>query len=222
MTAVGTRVETQLRRLWEYWLVPVSAWGRYRWGTGQRLWLVGLLLFLCWDVSAQSLPDVLSGPKGDGEPVVLRAESLEFFRSEERLVATGNVVVESGETRMFADRLDMKTDTGVGIATGDVRFVTPEDNVRASQLEFNLSEERGILYNAEGTVGGVYQKSGASIYRKRSMTARSMIFIRPFCPIKSSAFAINNSRLNSKFSLPVDLANWPSIPSLSPLKTCRK
>lgn len=166
MTAVGTRVETQLRRLWEYWLVPVSAWGRYRWGTGQRLWLVGLLLFLCWDVSAQSLPDVLSGPKGDGEPVVLRAESLEFFRSEERLVATGNVVVESGETRMFADRLDMKTDTGVGIATGDVRFVTPEDNVRASQLEFNLSEERGILYNAEGTVGGVYQISGQRVERR--------------------------------------------------------
>ncbi len=146
--------------------MPVSAWDRYRWGTGQLLGLVGLLLFLGWDVAAQVLPDVLSGPPGTGAPVVLRAESLEFFQSEQRLVATGQVVVESGEMRMFADRLDMQTDTGVGIASGNVRFVTPEDDVRASQVEFNLREDRGILYEAKGTVGGVYQISGQRVERQ--------------------------------------------------------
>ncbi len=149
--------------------MPVSAWGRCHWGmraTGQLLGLVGLLLLLVWDAAAQSLPEVLSGPQGTGAPVVLRAESLEFFRSEQRLVATGQVVVESGDTQMFADRLDMKTDTGEGIALGNVRFVTPEDDVRASQLEFNLSRDQGILYEAQGTVGGVYQISGQRVERR--------------------------------------------------------
>lgn len=163
---VRRSVETQLRRFWECSLVPVSAWDRYRRGAVPLLGLVGLLLFLCWDAAAQPLPGVLSGPQGDGEPVILRAESLEFYRSEQRLVATGLVVVESGEMRMFADRLDMKTDTGEGIALGNVRLVTPEDDVRASQLEFNLSEDRGILYEAKGTVGGVYQISGQRVERR--------------------------------------------------------
>ncbi len=146
--------------------MPVNAWDRYRWETGRRLWLVGLLLFCGWDAVAQPLPGVLSGAPGTGEPVVLRAESLEFFRPQQRLVATGQVVVASGEARLFADRLDMKTDTGVGIATGNVRFLTPEDDVRASQLEFNLSADQGMLYEAKGTVGGIYQISGQRVERQ--------------------------------------------------------
>lgn len=128
--------------------------------------LVGGLLLSCWEVLAQPLPGGLSGVQGMREPVVLQAESLEFFRSQQRLVATGQVVVESGERRMFADRLEMRTDTGVGVATGKVRLVTPEDEVRASKLEFNLSADRGILYEAMGTVGGRYRISGKRVERR--------------------------------------------------------
>ncbi|PON15136.1 hypothetical protein C2W62_25435 [Candidatus Entotheonella serta] len=146
--------------------MPVSAWKRGRGATGRLIWLVGVLLYCCWDVIAQPLPGVLSGAPGTGEPVVLRAESLKFFQSEQRLVATGDVVVESGTSRMLADRLEMNTDTGVGTATGHVRLVTPEDDVRASRLEFNLSADQGILYEASGTVGGRYRISGRRVERR--------------------------------------------------------
>lgn len=146
--------------------MPVSAWKRYGGKTGPLSWLVGVLLVLGLEAVAQPLPEGLAGAQGTGEPVVLRAESLEFFRREQRLVATGNVVVESGEAHMFADRLDMNTDTGVGIATGNVRFVTPEDDVQALALEFNLSADQGILYEAKGTVGGRFQISGKRVERQ--------------------------------------------------------
>jgi LPS-assembly protein len=108
----------------------------------------------------------LSDASDAGEPVVLQAESLEFFQQHQRLVATGKVVVEWGEAQMYADRLDMNTDTGVGIATGNVRFVTPQDDVKASVLEFNLSADQGILYEAAGTVGGAYRISGQRVERR--------------------------------------------------------
>ncbi len=148
--------------------MPVSTWERYRWQTGPLLWLLGVWLVLGWEAVAQPLPGVLSGVQETGEPVMLRAESLEFFQQQQRLVATGQVVVESGESRMFADRLDMNTETGVGIATGNVRFVTPEDDVQASALEFNLSADQGLLYDAKGTVGKVYQISGQRVERQGS------------------------------------------------------
>ncbi len=146
--------------------MPLRAWKRYGGKPGPLIWLLGVLLFWCWDVVAQPLPGGLSGAQGTGEPVVLRAESLEFFQREQLLVATGKVVVESGESRMFADRLDMKTDTGVGLATGNVRFVTPEDDVQASMLEFNLNADQGILYEAKGTVGKRYEISGRRVERQ--------------------------------------------------------
>ncbi len=146
--------------------MPVSAWKRCCGKLEPPLWLVWILLWSWGHAVAQPLPGILSGEPGAGKPVVLRAESLEFFRPQQRLVAIGKVVVESGEARMFADRLDMNTDTGVGIATGNVRFVTPEDDVRASTLEFNLSADQGILYEAAGTVGGHYRISGERVERQ--------------------------------------------------------
>jgi LPS-assembly protein len=145
--------------------VPVTVWDRGGVKTGLLTCIVGLLFFLVWDAAAQSLPGGTQSLTTD-EPVVLQAESLEFFQKHQRLVATGQVVVESGDMRMSADRLDMNTDTGVGIATGNVRFVTPEDDVHASTLEFNLSADRGILYDAEGTVGGVYRIKGQRVERR--------------------------------------------------------
>src|SRR5688572_7157610 len=41
-----------------------------------------------------------------GQEVVLRAETLEFFQQENRLIATGQVVIESGNAKMYADQVE--------------------------------------------------------------------------------------------------------------------
>ena len=126
----------------------------------------GRCFYMAPEVLAQPLSGALPGAPKAGEAVVLRAESLEFFRQAQRLLAMGQVVVESGDTRMFADRLEMNTETGVGVASGHVRFVTPVDDVQASTLEFNLSADQGILYDAKGVVDGTMRISGQRIERR--------------------------------------------------------
>ena len=131
--------------------------------------LVVLEAWRALSLSGQAMAQALgeSGRRLDevGQKVTLRAETLEFFQREDRLVATGQVVLESGAARMLADRLEVNTETGVGTATGQVRLLTPDDDVRASRLDFNLSAEQGLLYDAVGTVFGGYQIAGQQIER---------------------------------------------------------
>jgi LPS-assembly protein len=105
------------------------------------------------------------------QQIFLQAESLEFFQSEKRLVASGKVIVTQGETRLFADRIEMDTERGVGTAWGHVRFLTPSDDMRASRLDFNLTTEQGLLYDATGVLAQVYQIEGKRIERLGPTTA---------------------------------------------------
>jgi LPS-assembly protein len=95
--------------------------------------------------------------------MVLQAETLEFFQLEQRLIAEGKVTITYGPTRVFADRVELNTESGVGTAWGQVRLLTPEDDVQASRLDFNLTAEQGLLYDATGVVAQVYQVAGERI-----------------------------------------------------------
>jgi len=124
-----------------------------------------LQLSLVPGVRAQPRPGTGEETPAVGQEVVLRAETLEFFQQENRLIATGQVVIESGNTKMYADRMEVNTESGIGMATGQVRFLTPQDDVQASRLDFNLSAERGLLYDAVGVVTGGYHITGERIER---------------------------------------------------------
>jgi LPS-assembly protein len=101
----------------------------------------------------------------DRTRVILRAENLEYLARDERLIAVGKVVLEYGDTRLFADRLDMHTQSGIGTAFGQVRLLTSEDDVQATRLDFNLTAEQGLLYDGSGVVSNVYRISGERIAR---------------------------------------------------------
>ena len=102
--------------------------------------------------------------------VVLQAETLEYVSAEHRMIASGAVTVEYGEARLFADRLELNTQTGVGFASGQVRLLTPEDDIHATRLEFELSSERGVLYDGTGIVAQFFMVSGKRITRSESRT----------------------------------------------------
>jgi LPS-assembly protein len=96
---------------------------------------------------------------------ILRAETLEYAVLEKRLVATGSVTIMYEETRLFADRVELNTESGVGSAWGQVRLLTPEDDIRGTQLDFELSSERGVLYEGAGIVAQSYVVAGKRIAR---------------------------------------------------------
>jgi LPS-assembly protein len=97
--------------------------------------------------------------------IILQAQKLEYFEAENRLEATGKVSVVYGDTLLLADRLEMNTESGVGIATGDVRLSTPEDQLWASRVDFDLTSERGLVYDASGLIGNTYRISSERLER---------------------------------------------------------
>jgi LPS-assembly protein len=97
--------------------------------------------------------------------IILQAETLEYFHLEKRIVAAGQVVIISGKTRLFADHVDLSTESGVGVASGQVRWLTPDDDVRAARLDFALTTGRGVFHDASGVVAQSYVVSGERIER---------------------------------------------------------
>ena len=97
--------------------------------------------------------------------IVLQAQKLEYFEADSRLEATGKVSVTYGDVLLLADRLEMNTTSGVGTATGDVRLSTPEDQLQASRMDFDLTNERGLVYDASGLIGNTYRVSSERLER---------------------------------------------------------
>jgi len=87
-----------------------------------------------------------------------------------RVVATGNVRVIYGTRRLFADQLELHTDTNTGTAWGHVRFITPDDDLEASRMDFDLNTEHGVLYDTTGKAAKVYHLSGERVERVEART----------------------------------------------------
>src|SRR5690606_40115011 len=71
----------------------------------------------------------------------------------------GQVELEQGNQKFYADVVDYYHDTRKMIATGNVVYSAPESRVAADRLEFDLATKTGTFYNASGS---------ASLGEKRS------------------------------------------------------
>jgi lipopolysaccharide assembly outer membrane protein LptD (OstA) len=97
--------------------------------------------------------------------VVVHAETLKYARTANRLTAIGAVEITYRDTRLFADQVTLNTVTGIGSAQGNVRLLTPEGDIRAVKLDFELTTERGVLYQSSGILARSYLVAGERIER---------------------------------------------------------
>lgn len=147
-----------------------------------RVWITCLCVWLVshaclWSPRAQTdAPEPPAGtpsapepcpaaPPPERERVILQAETLEYLQQEKRVVATGNVTVTYGDKRLLADQLELHLDTNTGTAWGHVRFISPHDDLAASRIEFDLTSERGVLYDSAGKAAQAYYVAGERIER---------------------------------------------------------
>ena len=128
------------------WLFPVAA----------LIWLL-TSCFVPADSQTSEQPCMAPADHTQNPGIILQAQKLEYFEAENRLEATGKVSVIYGDTLLLADRMEMNTESGVGTATGDVRMSTREDHLRASRMDFDLTNERGLVYDASGVLGNAYR-----------------------------------------------------------------
>lgn len=111
-----------------------------------------------------------SAPPDDKNRVILQAEALEYLQPTKRVVATGNVRVTYGDRRLFADQLELHTESNTGIAWGHVRLITPDDDLEATRIDFDLNTEHVVLYESTGKAAEIYRLSGERIERVEART----------------------------------------------------
>jgi LPS-assembly protein len=138
------------------------------------LLLVGALLgpaALPWACSAQAPQVPVVVPTAGGDVTVL-ADRLEEVGPDRLLVATGNVEITRGRSRLMADRVEINRDTGDAVAQGRVVFYDGEDQLTGRRIDYNLKSGTGVVYEAEGRVAPYYRiggermdRLGESVYR---------------------------------------------------------
>lgn len=64
---------------------------------------------------------------------------------------TGDVELESGETKFFADEVEIFTDQNKMVARGNVVMATPTQRIGADSMEFDIRTKLGTFYGATGS-----------------------------------------------------------------------
>ncbi len=87
-------------------------------------------------------------------PLYIQADYLERRPGENLLRFQGAVDMKYGESRLFADAVEVNTETGDGTAEGKVRFEDAHQHITAERADFNLFTRLGTLYQATGSFTG--------------------------------------------------------------------
>ena len=129
------------------------------------IWLLTACALPADSQTATEQPCMAPGGHTQDPGIILQAQTLEYLDADNRLEATGKVSVVYGDTLLLADRLEMNTENGVGTATGNVRLSAPEGQFRASRVDFDLTNERGLVYDASGLIDNTYRVSSERLER---------------------------------------------------------
>jgi LPS-assembly protein len=107
-------------------------------------------------------PVVVPTPGGD---VTVLADQLEEVGPDRLLVATGNVEVTRGTSRLLADRVEINRETGDAVAEGRVIFYDGDHQLTGRRIDYNLRTGTGVVYESEARVAPYYRISGERMDR---------------------------------------------------------
>lgn len=96
--------------------------------------------------------------------LTLKAHSKE--KTKEWIYATGNVEITYKNLKLFADRVELNTETKDVVAEGNVVIQMPQEVISAEEIRFNLDSTEGILKKAHGMAQPSVFYEAESIERK--------------------------------------------------------
>lgn len=82
-------------------------------------------------------------------PVTVKADKLDYDRTNDIYTAEGNVRIEQDGIRLEADRVVMNNKTGEAKAEGRVHLQEKDDVLSADRLSVNLNTKAGVIYDGE-------------------------------------------------------------------------
>ena len=80
--------------------------------------------------------------------VELNGDQIEFMKEGNKMVATGNVVMIKGNTRLTCDHVDFSRDTGLAHAKGHVVLSSGEGKISGDELTYNFEKMSGEFMGA--------------------------------------------------------------------------
>ncbi|HEX9126176.1 MAG TPA: hypothetical protein VF948_07220, partial [Methylomirabilota bacterium] len=107
--------------------------------------------------SAQQAPLSLSDPSGETNIVADRMQQI--GGDADLWLATGNVEITRGGTRLMADRVELNRATGEAVAQGKVVFFDGQDRLVGERVDFNLRTGTGVVYKGSTFVPPYYRLS---------------------------------------------------------------
>jgi LPS-assembly protein len=76
---------------------------------------------------------------------------IEIDGSKYRFIGEVEMTDDGGTQKFFADQVDYDTETRLMVATGNVVYTSPQTRIAAEKLELNLDTKIGTFYNATGS-----------------------------------------------------------------------
>ena len=80
-----------------------------------------------------------------------RQLKIEIDGSKFRFLGEVEMTDDGGKQKFFADQVDYDTETRLMVATGNVVYTSPQTRIAAEKLEFDLDTKVGTFYNATGS-----------------------------------------------------------------------
>ena len=99
-----------------------------------------------------------------GGDVTIIADQLEQA-APDLFIATGNVELTKGGTRLMADRVELNRATGDAVAQGRVIFYDGEDQLTGQRIEYNIKTGTGVVYQATAQGAPYYRITGEKMER---------------------------------------------------------
>src|ERR1700675_118167 len=167
---------------------------------------------------AQARGPVIIGDGGQ-ESSIVADQIQQVGGPNDLLVATGNVEITQGATRLLADRVELNRDTGEAVAQGKVVFFDGQDRLVGDRVDYNLKTGTGVVYNGSTSTAPYYHVSGERMERVGEVIYEVRRGTFTTCegddPIWSFRFGSSTADLNDAFygtSASFWVRNIPLIP----------
>lgn len=135
------------------------------------LLLTGLLVAGVSPVAAQTPgvppppgPGPIAIQSGAGEITVV-ADHMETVGADNLLLATGNVEITKGTSRITSDRAEINRETGDAVAMGRVILYDGDDRITGERIDYNLNTGTGVVHDGEAQATPYYRIAGQRLER---------------------------------------------------------
>ncbi|UCD55341.1 MAG: LPS-assembly protein LptD [Candidatus Omnitrophota bacterium] len=100
--------------------------------------------------------DLFGKIKNSEEPVIVKGDKVEYFRSEKKVEGVGNVSIKYGDMELKCDRIIVYTDTKEAICEGNVKISQPGASMEGEKINYNFSTKRGYAIKSGIKASPIY------------------------------------------------------------------